>query len=67
MRANITEYDNELLRKTRKLKGFTQDYVARKVPISYSGYYKIERGYYKKISVDTYNKILEILEIKDVK
>lgn len=54
----------EHLEKIRKLKGFSQQYMASQLNISQNAYSKIERREKKKISAKTLAEICEVLEIE---
>jgi|SRR3954465_9942304 len=54
----------EHLEKIRKLKGFSQQYMAGQLHISQNAYSKIERQETKKISAKTLTAICEVLEIE---
>jgi transcriptional regulator with XRE-family HTH domain len=54
----------EHLEKIRKLKGFSQQYMAGQLNISQNAYSKIERREKKKIDAKTLTEICEVLEIE---
>ncbi|HSH64663.1 MAG TPA: helix-turn-helix domain-containing protein [Bacteroidia bacterium] len=51
------------LEKIRKLKGFSQEYVAERIKVSQNLYSKIERGE-KRISLKMLEEICKVLEIE---
>lgn len=54
------------IRKTRREKEYSQDYVAMKLGISQTAYQRIENGRAEKMDINIIVKIAEILEISPV-
>lgn len=62
----VKEEIGNRIRKIRKEKEYSQDYIAMKLGISQATYQRIESGQAEKVDIDTIVKIAEVLEVDPV-